>query len=344
MPRHEYLYGQTLPQLEALCNRLEMPRFVAKQIARWLYDKHATTIEAMSDLSARHRALLAETYEVGLTAPEKVSISTDGTKKYLYRTSQNHFIESAYIPDGDRATLCISSQAGCRMGCRFCATGRQGLQHSLSTNEILNQIGSLPERERLTNVVFMGMGEPLDNLDSLLPALEVLTSAWGFGWSPTRITVSTAGVASRLERFLEATQVHLAVSLHNPFPHERAEIMPVEKAWPIREVVEILRRYDFTHQRRVSFEYIVMSGLNDSPRHIRELCRLLDGIKCRINLIRFHKIPGSPYFSPDDRAMIAFRDALTAKGIHTTIRTSRGEDIQAACGLLSTAQNEAAQF
>ena len=344
MPRHEYLYGQTLPQLEALCNRLEMPRFAAKQIARWLYDKHATTIEAMSDLSARHRALLAETYEVGLTAPEKVSISTDGTKKYLYRTSQNHFIESAYIPDGDRATLCISSQAGCRMGCRFCATGRQGLQHSLSTNEILNQIGSLPERERLTNVVFMGMGEPLDNLDSLLPALEVLTSAWGFGWSPTRITVSTAGVASRLERFLEATQVHLAVSLHNPFPHERAEIMPVEKAWPIREVVEILRRYDFTHQRRVSFEYIVMSGLNDSPRHIRELCRLLDGIKCRINLIRFHKIPGSPYFSPDDRAMIAFRDALTAKGIHTTIRTSRGEDIQAACGLLSTAQNGAAQF
>ena len=343
MPRHEYLYGQTLPQLEALCNRLEMPRFAAKQIARWLYDKHATTIEAMSDLSARHRALLAETYEVGLTAPEKVSISTDGTKKYLYRTSQNHFIESAYIPDGDRATLCISSQAGCRMGCRFCATGRQGLQHSLSTNEILNQIESLPERERLTNVVFMGMGEPLDNLDSLLPALEVLTSAWGFGWSPTRITVST-GVASRLERFLEATQVHLAVSLHNPFPHERAEIMPVEKAWPIREVVEILRRYDFTHQRRVSFEYIVMSGLNDSPRHIRELCRLLDGIKCRINLIRFHKIPGSPYFSPDDRAMIAFRDALTAKGIHTTIRTSRGEDIQAACGLLSTAQNEAAQF
>ena len=344
MHRHEYLYGQTLPQLEALCNRLEMPRFAAKQIARWLYDKHATTIEAMSDLSARHRALLAETYEVGLTAPEKVSISTDGTKKYLYRTSQNHFIESAYIPDGDRATLCISSQAGCRMGCRFCATGRQGLQHSLSTNEILNQIGSLPERERLTNVVFMGMGEPLDNLDNLLPALEVLTSAWGFGWSPTRITVSTAGVASRLERFLEATQVHLAVSLHNPFPHERAEIMPVEKAWPIREVVEILRRYDFTHQRRVSFEYIVMSGLNDSPRHIRELCRLLDGIKCRINLIRFHKIPGSPYFSPDDRAMIAFRDALTAKGIHTTIRTSRGEDIQAACGLLSTAQNEAAQF
>lgn len=340
----EYLYGKDMTELRRLCEELSLPRFAAGQIARWLYRRHTTDAAAMTDLPAAARVRLAERCDTGLSAPVGVSTSSDGTKKYLFRTVQGHFIESAYIPDGDRATLCVSSQAGCRMGCRFCATGRQGLQHSLSTNEILNQIGSLPERERLTNVVFMGMGEPLDNLDSLLPTLEILTSAWGFGWSPTRITVSTAGVASRLERFLDATQVHLAVSLHNPFPHERAEIMPVEKAWPIREVVEILRRYDFTHQRRVSFEYIVMSGLNDSPRHIRELCRLLDGIKCRINLIRFHKIPGSPYFSPDDRAMIAFRDALTAKGIHTTIRTSRGEDIQAACGLLSTAQNEAAQF
>lgn len=336
MPRYEYLYGQTLSQLEALCNRLEMPRFAAKQIARWLYDKHATTIEAMSDLSVRHRALLAETYEVGFTSPEKVSISADGTKKYLYRTSQNHFIESAYIPDGDRATLCISSQAGCRMGCRFCATGRQGLQESLPAAEILNQIVSLPERDRLTNLVFMGMGEPLDNPDQLLRTLSVITSEWGFGWSPTRVTVSTAGVVPQLRRFLDATKVHLAVSLHNPFREERMEIMPVERAWPIAEVTAILRGYDFTHQRRVSFEYIVLEGLNDSPRHIRGLSRLLDGIKCRINLIRFHRIPGSPYFSPDDEAMRRFRDALTARGIQTTIRASRGEDIQAACGLLST--------
>lgn len=340
----EPLYGKNPAELAALCAETGLPRFAAGQLARWLYVKHIENPMLMTDIPAARRALLAERFRQVLTPPERVTESADGTKKYLFRTQQGAYIESAYIPDGDRATLCVSSQAGCRMGCKFCATGRQGLQHSLTAAEILNQIVSLPERDTLTNVVFMGMGEPLDNLDSLLPALEVLTSAWGFGWSPTRITVSTAGVASRLERFLEATQVHLAVSLHNPFPHERAEIMPVEKAWPIREVVEILRRYDFTHQRRVSFEYIVMSGLNDSPRHIRELCRLLDGIKCRINLIRFHKIPGSPYFSPDDRAMIAFRDALTAKGIHTTIRTSRGEDIQAACGLLSTAQNEAAQF
>ena len=336
MPRYEYLYGQTLSQLEALCNRLEMPRFAAKQIARWLYDKHATTIEAMSDLSVRHRALLAETYEVGFAAPEKVSISTDGTKKYLYRTSQNHFIESAYIPDGDRATLCISSQAGCRMGCRFCATGRQGLQHSLTAAEILNQIESLPERDRLTNIVFMGMGEPLDNPDAVLRAIEVLTAEWGFGWSPTRITLSTAGVTPQLRRLLDTTRVHLAVSLHNPFAEERAAIMPIERAYPIRELVDVLRDYDFTGQRRVSFEYILMQGLNDSPRHLRELCRLLNGLRCRINLIRFHRIPDSPYFSPDRAAMERFRDTLTARGITTTIRASRGEDIQAACGLLST--------
>ncbi len=224
------------------------------------------------------------------------------------------------------------------MGCRFCATGRQGLQHSLSAPEILNQIVSLPERERLTNLVFMGMGEPLDNTDNVLRALEIITAPWGFGWSPTRVTVSTAGVVPELRRFLDSTKVHLAVSLHNPFAEERTAIMPVERAWPIAEVAAILRGYDFTHQRRVSFEYIVMEGLNDSPRHIRELCRLLDGIKCRINLIRFHKIPGSPYFSPDDAGMVRFRDALTARGIQTTIRASRGEDIQAACGLLSTSE------
>lgn len=330
------LYGSTLAQLQQLCAELSLPRFAAGQIARWLYKRHVRSIAEMTDLSLAARRALEERCELGLTAPIKESVSKDSTKKYLFATSQGAYIESAYIPDGDRATLCVSSQAGCRMGCRFCATGRQGLQHSLSTAEILNQIISLPECEQLTNLVFMGMGEPLDNTDNVLRALECLTSDWGFGWSPTRITLSTAGVGKELQRLLDETNVHLAVSLHNPFHDERKEIMPIENAYPIREIMDILRRYDFTHQRRVSFEYIVMSGLNDSPRHIRELCRLTDGIKCRINLIRFHKIPSSPYFSPDDKAMIAFRDTLTAKGIMTTIRSSRGEDIQAACGLLST--------
>ena len=329
------LYGLTLSQLQQLCQELELPRYAAKQIAGWLYRRGATDIEQMSDLSKANRARLAQHYTVGLSAPVKVSTSTDGTKKYLYRSEQGAAIESAYIPDGERATLCVSSQAGCRMGCRFCATGRLGLLHNLSTCDILNQIASLPERESLTNVVYMGMGEPLDNVQNLMNALEIMTAEWGYGWSPTRITVSTAGVAKELDNFLQKTQVHLAVSLHNPFHDQRAEIMPIERAYPIAQVADILRKYDFTHQRRVSFEYIVMSGLNDSTQHIKELCRLLNGIKCRINLIRFHKIPDSPYFSPDNEKMIAFRNALTNKGIMTTIRTSRGEDIQAACGLLA---------
>ena len=332
------LYGKTLSQLKALCEAEQLPRFAAKQIARWLYVRHVDDIQQMTDLSLAARTRLAERYELGLSAPLRESVSTDGTKKYLFATQQGQYIESAYIPDRDRATLCVSSQAGCRMGCRFCATARQGLQHSLSAGEIINQIVSLPDRDRLTNIVFMGMGEPLDNLNNVLDAIEILTSDWGFAWSPTRITLSTAGIASHLAEFLDKTKVHLAVSLHNPFHDQRAEIMPIEKAFPIHEVCDILRRYDFTGQRRVSFEYIVMEGLNDSPAHIKELCRLLNGIKCRMNLIRFHKIPDSPYFSPSDDRMIAFRDALTAKGIQTTIRASRGEDIKAACGLLSTAE------
>lgn len=330
------LYGMTLLQLSELCEREHLPRFAASQIARWLYVSHVDSIDSMTNLSLAVRRTLQERYDMGLTAPLRESISADGTKKYLFATKQGEYIESAYIPDGDRATLCVSSQAGCRMGCKFCATGRQGLQHSLSAGEIINQILSIPDSAKLTNVVFMGMGEPLDNIDEVLRAIDILTDKWGFGWSPTRITLSTAGVAKELPRFLDESKAHLAISLHNPFHDERAEIMPIEKAYPIREVMDILRRYDFTSQRRVSFEYILMEGLNDSPRHIKELCRLLDGVKCRINLIRFHKIPDSPYYSPSEEQMIAFRNTLTAKGIQTTIRTSRGEDIQAACGLLST--------
>ncbi len=332
----EPLYGKTLSELETICTQMALPKFVSKQIANWLYTNRVTTIDEMANLSAKARLSLNENYCVGLTPPQKESESKDGTKKYLFRTSQGNFIESAYIPSQDRATLCVSSQAGCRMGCDFCATGRQGLQHSLSTNEILNQVASIPESERLSNLVFMGMGEPFDNMENLLKALEIITSKWGYGWSPSRVTVSTAGVGRELRRFLDSTSVHLAVSLHNPYHDERAEIMPIERAYPIAEIMDILREYDFSRQRRVSFEYIVMSGKNNHPHHIKELCKLLNGIKCRINLIKFHKIPDSPYFSPDDEKMERFRDTLTAKGIHTTIRQSRGEDIQAACGLLST--------
>lgn len=332
------LYGATMQELKSLCESLELPRFAHKQIAKWLYTRFVTDIDAMTDLSKVARERLKEACELGLSHPLKVSVSEDGTKKYLFKTSEGEYIESALIPDKERMTLCVSSQAGCRMGCKFCATGRMGLRHQLSANEILNQIVSIPERDKLTNLVFMGMGEPLDNIDNLMQTLEVLTSEWGMAWSPTRITVSTSGVAKTLPRLLDESKVHIAVSLHNPFPEERKEIMPIENAYSIREVCDILRRYDFTHQRRVSFEYIVLEGMNCSAQHIKELSRLLDGIKCRINLIRFHKIPDSPFFSPPLERIIEFRDTLTKRGIQTTLRASRGEDIEAACGLLSTAE------
>lgn len=332
------LYGASFAELQELTQELGLPRFAAKQIADWLYRRFVVSIDQMTNLSKVARERLKERCDLGLSAPLKVSTSADGTKKYLFRTSEGEFIESALIPDGERMTLCVSSQAGCRMGCRFCATGRMGFRHHLTAAEIINQIISIPERDKLTNLVFMGMGEPLDNIDNLLRTLDILTSEWGMAWSPTRITVSTAGVASTLPRLLDESKVHIAVSLHNPFPEERREIMPIENAYSIREVCDILRRYDFTHQRRVSFEYIVLEDMNCSARHIKELSRLLDGIKCRINLIRFHRIPDSPFFSPPLERIIEFRDTLTKRGIQTTLRASRGEDIEAACGLLSTAE------
>ena len=334
------LYGASLEELQSICGTLGLPRFAHKQIAKWLYSRFVTDIDAMTDLSKAARETLKMHCDLGLSAPLKVSESVDGTKKYLFRTLQGEYIESALIPDGERMTLCVSSQAGCKMGCKFCATGRMGFRHHLTSTEIINQIISIPERDKLTNLVFMGMGEPLDNIDNLMRTLSILTSEWGLAWSPTRITVSTAGVARTLPRLLDESKVHIAVSLHNPFPEERKEIMPIENSYSIKEVCDILRRYDFTHQRRVSFEYIVLEGMNCSMRHIKELSRLLDGIKCRINLIRFHKIPDSPFYSPELEKIIEFRDTLTKRGIQTTLRASRGEDIEAACGLLSTAEKK----
>lgn len=332
----ERLYGKTLGELREIASESGMPRFAAGQMASWLYKKNVRSIDSMSDISAANRALLSQKYEIGLSEPLRETVSADGTKKYLFASEAGGFVEAAMIPDRDRATLCLSSQAGCRMGCDFCMTARQGLQHNLIVCDILNQFASLPERDSLTNIVYMGMGEPLDNADAVLRSLEVMTSDWGYAWSPSRITLSTAGIGPSLERFLSESRVHLAVSLHNPFHDERMALMPVEKAYPIEKIVEIIRRHDFSHQRRVSFEYILMKGLNDTPCHVAALVRLLNGLPCRINLIRFHKVPDSPYFSPPQSEMERFRDALSAKGITTTIRASRGEDIEAACGLLST--------
>jgi 23S rRNA (adenine2503-C2)-methyltransferase len=332
----EKLYGKTLNELIAVAKRIGLPGFAAKQIADWLYKKEIQLIEEMTNLSKKTRELLSNDYEVGLYAPVNVTESSDGTKKYLYKVLKDKYIETAYIPDNDRATICVSSQAGCKMGCIFCMTGKQGFQGNLTTNEILNQFRSMPEFSSLTNMVYMGMGEPLDNLNEVLKSLEILTSAWGYGWSPTRITVSTVGLIAGIKEFLEKSRCHLAVSLHSPFDEERRKLMPIQRTNTVEGVLDIIRKFEINSQRRVSFEYILFKGLNDTPRHIKELARILDGIKCRINIIRFHQIPGAQFQSPDLGTTINFKEALNAKGILTTIRASRGVDIQAACGLLST--------
>ena len=332
----EKLFGKTLEELTTVTRRLGLPGYSARQIAGWLYKKEIASIDEMTNLSKETREKLSADYETGLTPPARMSESSDGTKKYLYRVLNSKYIETAYIPDRERATICVSSQAGCKMGCIFCMTGKQGFQGNLTSGEILNQFRSLPEYRTLTNIVYMGMGEPLDNITEVLKSLEILTAGWGYAWSPTRITVSTIGLLSSINDFLQRSRVHLAVSLHSPFDDERRMLMPIQRTNSVRDVLDRIRSFDFNRQRRVSFEYILFKGINDTDRHVKELARLLNGIRCRLNIIRFHAIPGSKFVSPEPGETVIFREKLAAKGIITTIRASRGEDIQAACGLLST--------
>jgi len=334
------LLGMTLNELKSVAGELGLPSYAAKQMADWLYKKRVTSIAAMTNIAASKRNLLDERYDVGAISPVDSKKSVDGTVKYLFSADENHFVESVYIPTDDRNTLCVSSQVGCKMNCLFCMTGKMGFVQNLTANEILNQIQSLPEFDSLSNVVFMGMGEPLDNVDELFKILEILTSSYGYAWSPKRITVSTIGTTKGLQRFLDESQCNLAISLHSPFGDERLSLMPVEKAFPINEIIEKVKQYDFAHQRRISFEYIVFKNLNDDLRHARGLIKLLKGFPCRVNLIRFHAIPNVPLQSSDIQNMEVFRDVLNAAGIICTIRASRGEDIFAACGMLSTVKQQ----
>ncbi len=334
------LLGMTLDELQSVVRGLGMPKFAAKQIASWLYDKKVSSIDEMTNLSLKHREALGAEYEVGGIPPVEAMHSVDGTIKYLFQVGEKNFVEAVYIPDDDRATLCVSSQVGCKMNCKFCMTGKQGFTTNLTANQILNQISSLPERDKLTNVVLMGMGEPLDNLDEVLKALEVLTAPYGYGWSPKRITLSSIGLRKGLQRFIEESDCHLAISLHSPVPSQRLDLMPAERAFSITEIVDLLKNYDFSKQRRLSFEYIVFKGVNDSLIYAKELVKLLRGVDCRINLIRFHAIPGVDLEGTDMETMVTFRDYLTLHGVFSTIRASRGEDIFAACGMLSTAKRE----
>jgi 23S rRNA (adenine2503-C2)-methyltransferase len=339
------LLGKTLEELQQVALSVGLQKFAGKQLAEWLYVRRASSFEQMTNISLKGRQALEEQYSIGRHEPVAVAVSKDGTKKYLFRLSGDQvkgdvFIESVYIPDNDRATLCVSTQAGCKMGCKFCMTGTLGFHGQLPVGEILNQIFSIPDSDKLTNIVYMGEGEPMDNIDHVLRSLQVMTESWGCAWSPKRITVSTVGVVPGLERFLKESECHLAVSLHNPFGAERQDIMPIEKRYHLTDVVAMLKQYDWQHQRRVSFEYICWHGQNDTIRHAKELVRLLKGLPCRINLIRFHAGVDQAFAGSDEKQMEWLRDYLSDNGITTTIRRSRGEDILAACGMLVNALSQ----
>ncbi|MBR8713935.1 23S rRNA (adenine(2503)-C(2))-methyltransferase RlmN [Porphyromonas levii] len=335
------ILGKTLAQLEELVKGLGQPRFRGRQIAEWLYQKRVTSFDEMTNLPKELRQKLSESYTIGRTAPALTQTSSDRTEKYLFPLLANPELqfETVYIPDGDRATLCVSSQVGCKMNCSFCATGKMGWLANLTSADIINQVLSMPYPDELTNMVFMGMGEPLDNYSAVAQVIEILTADYGFGWSPKRITVSTIGVKEGLKKLLAEQSVHVAISIHNAIPEERLALMPVEKAFPISTVINTLKGYDFSGQRRLSFEYILFEGINDSKLHAERLIALLRPLDCRVNLIRYHAIPGIPYHTPSAEKVQWFEDQLNNRGLRTTTRRSRGEDISAACGMLST-ENE----
>ncbi|MGE5382314.1 MAG: 23S rRNA (adenine(2503)-C(2))-methyltransferase RlmN [Omnitrophica WOR_2 bacterium] len=332
----EPLLGKTRDELTQLSVDLGLPSFTGGQLAYWLYKTDIDSFDQMTNISKKTRVLLNENYDLGINKPISVKESVDGTKKYLFNAGNAKFIETAYIPDGDRHTLCVSSQVGCKMGCLFCMTGKQGFQGHLSVGEILNQVRSISERSSITNVVYMGMGEPFDNPQAVMKSTAILTAEYGFAISVRKVTVSTIGIIPAMKDFLETSKCNIAVSLHTPFDDERRKLMPVQNVYPIKDVIETVQHYDLGKYRRVSFEYIMFKGINDTRRHVNELARLLNKVNCRINLIRFHSIPGTPLESSDEDTILDFQKALNAKGIITTIRASRGQDIDAACGLLST--------
>lgn len=331
-----WLIGKSLDELNNIAINNGLRRFVGAQLSDWIYKKNVSSFGQMRNIGPRITGQIANSgYEIGGFVPSKELLASDGTRKMLFPTLGGGLIESVYIPEGDRATLCVSSQSGCRMGCKFCMTGNSGFGSNLTSGEIIGQILRCGSTEKLTNVVMMGMGEPLDNIDEVLKSINIMTSPWGLAWSPTRITLSTVGVIKNLERFLKETKVNLAISLHNPFPAERKELVPSENINPIEKVLEILSKYDFSGQRRLSFEYTMFAGWNDSDRHINRLVSLLKPLNCRVNLIRFHNDGNSPLKGSDDNRIKYFNSELNNRGVHTTTRVSRGENILAACGMLA---------
>jgi len=333
------LLGLTELQMVKFVRAQRWPDYRARQILRWIYQRRLRTITDMSDLPMQDRMTLSQLASIGRSAHVRVLSSLDGTRKLLLTLDDGLSIEAVLIPDEDRLTLCVSTQVGCMLDCGFCLTGRMGLKRNLKLHEIMDQILTaqdlLNSDEHLTNLVFMGMGEPLANVESLKAAVTALTNKpWGLGWSRRRVTVSTAGLASRL-RDVAALGVNLAISLNATTEEQRQELMPAaSEIASLRSLLAACRRYPLTSRQRLTFEYVLLAGVNDHAADARRLVQLLRAMRCKINLIPFNEFPGSPFHRPSEQAVLRFQSILCDAGLDAFIRKSRGRDVLGACGQL----------
>lgn len=324
----------SLESLEAFLLGLGKEKYRAKQIFKWLYQRGATTFDDMTDLSKDFRRELSLKSRISSLVPDTVEISKDGTKKYLFVLEDGSSIESVLIPEEDRATLCVSTQVGCAMGCRFCLTGTFNLKRNLRCSEIINQMCAVQRTDRITNVVLMGMGEPLANLDNVIPALKIMTCPDGFQISSRRVTVSTSGLVPEIEKLGTAVTVNLAVSLNATTDEQRNLLMPVNRAYPIAKLIAACRKFPLPNRRMITIEYVLVRGINDSIEDAKRLVKLLKGIPVKVNLIRFNEFEGCEFKSPEQEAIDRFHSYLLEKNLTVITRASRGADISAACGQL----------
>jgi 23S rRNA (adenine2503-C2)-methyltransferase len=328
------LFGHTVAELAEVLRAGGQEVAQAPLLAYWIYRRGETSFREMYSLLRETKRFLQAHHTVKVVGPYRREEAYDGTRKYLFPAAAG-LVETVFIPDGRRRTLCVSTQAGCRWRCRFCRTGLDGFRGNLTAGEILSQLQALPEREEINHVVFMGMGEPLANTEEVLRVVSLLTDPRTYAIASRHITLSTIGLLPGLERILRETRVNVTVSLHSPFPEERARLMPVEKKYPFREVLALLEAYPPDRRRRYSVAYTLFDGLNDHRDHLQALIALLRGRPLRVNLLPYHTVPGLPYRPAPAERLEAFRKGLLDADIPCTVRRSRGEEIAAACGLLS---------
>lgn len=337
----ETLVGSDLEESEELLGRLGIDRRHSRRLLYWVYRRGIRSFDEINDIPQKFLRILSEYAVPGLSSPTASEVSSDGSVKYLFTSKNGMAHETVFLPDDKRRTVCVSVQSGCRMGCRFCATGKSGWNGNLTAGEIVNQVISIPHE--ITHIVMMGMGEPGDNIDEVIRACRILTAEWGLAAGRRRVTVSTVGVTPSVRRLLDETECNITLSLHSPFPEERLEVIPAEARWPFAGTLDMLKQYDNRIKRRFTVAYVMIEGRNDSQRHLEELRRLLAGTGIRVNLLPYHSVDEEDEKSSGISVMMQFKHELVTSGIGASVRKSRGADIAAACGMLAASSRRGAR-